>query len=53
MRTKQLLVDFDGSRPVFSLRAPRDLVNLPLISRPHWPIEREVISDIIHHIGKT
>ncbi|XP_008335725.1 cytosolic carboxypeptidase 2 [Cynoglossus semilaevis] len=50
MRTKQLLVDFDGSRPVFSLRAPRDLVNLPLISRPHWPIEREVISDIIHHI---
>ncbi|XP_058502307.1 cytosolic carboxypeptidase 2 [Solea solea] len=50
LRTRQLLIDFDGSRPVFSLRAPRDLVNFPSISRPHWPTECEVISDIVHHI---
>nr|XP_019957671.1 PREDICTED: cytosolic carboxypeptidase 2 [Paralichthys olivaceus] len=50
LRTRQLLIDFDGGRPVLSLRAPQDLVNFPSISRPQWPIECEVISDIINHI---
>ncbi|XP_035499423.2 cytosolic carboxypeptidase 2 [Scophthalmus maximus] len=50
LRTRQLLVDFTGGRPVLSLRAPRDLVNFPSVSRPRWPMECEVIGDIIHHI---
>ncbi|XP_022610426.1 cytosolic carboxypeptidase 2-like [Seriola dumerili] len=50
LRTRQLLIDFDGGRPILSLRAPLELVNFPSISRPRWPIECEVISDIIHHI---
>ncbi|XP_036963943.1 cytosolic carboxypeptidase 2 isoform X2 [Acanthopagrus latus] len=50
LRTRQLLIDFDAGRPVLSLRAPLDLVNLSSLSRPRWPIECEVISDIIHHI---
>ncbi|XP_040894106.1 cytosolic carboxypeptidase 2 [Toxotes jaculatrix] len=50
LRTRQLLIDFDGGRPILTLRAPLDLVNFPSISRPRWPIECEVISDIIHHI---
>ncbi|XP_059190947.1 cytosolic carboxypeptidase 2 isoform X2 [Centropristis striata] len=50
LRTKQLLIDFDGGRPILSLRAPLDLVNFPSILCPRWPIECEVITDIIHHI---
>ncbi|XP_034071862.1 cytosolic carboxypeptidase 2 isoform X3 [Gymnodraco acuticeps] len=50
LRTRQLLVDFDGGRPVLSLRAPLDLVSFPSISCPRWPIECEVINDIIQHI---
>ncbi|KAM7414228.1 hypothetical protein PAMA_019176 [Pampus argenteus] len=50
LRTRQLLVDFDGRRPILSLRAPLDLVNFPSITRPRWPVECEVISDVIHHI---
>ncbi|XP_026168193.1 cytosolic carboxypeptidase 2 isoform X2 [Mastacembelus armatus] len=50
LRTRQLLLDFDGGRPILTLRAPLDLVNFPPISCPRWPIECEVISDIIHHI---
>ncbi|XP_026221153.1 cytosolic carboxypeptidase 2 [Anabas testudineus] len=50
LRTKQLLIDFDGGKPVLSLRAPQDLVNFPSISCPRWPIECEVIKDVIHHI---
>ncbi|XP_033490000.2 cytosolic carboxypeptidase 2 [Epinephelus lanceolatus] len=50
LRTRQLLIDFDGGRPILSLRAPLDLVNFPAISHPRWPVECEVISDIIHHI---
>ncbi|XP_032379525.1 cytosolic carboxypeptidase 2 [Etheostoma spectabile] len=50
LRTRQLLIDFDGGRPTLSLRAPLDLVNFPSIFRPRWPIECEVNSDIIHHI---
>lgn len=51
LRTRQLLIDFDAGQPVLSLRAPLDLVNLQSISRPRWPIECEVITDTIHHIG--
>ncbi|KAM9854713.1 cytosolic carboxypeptidase 2 [Aulostomus maculatus] len=50
LRTRQLLIDFNGRRPFLSLRAPLDLVNFPSISRPRWPVECEVISDPIHHI---
>ncbi|XP_031725462.1 cytosolic carboxypeptidase 2 isoform X1 [Anarrhichthys ocellatus] len=50
LRTRQLLIDFDGGRPILSLRAPLDLVNFPSTSCPRWPIECEVIGDIIHHI---
>ncbi|KAM4573445.1 cytosolic carboxypeptidase 2 [Odontesthes bonariensis] len=50
LRTRQLLINFHGGRPVLSLRAPLDLVNFPTIPRPRWPIECEVISDIIQHI---
>uniref|UniRef100_A0A3Q1FMY4 Cytosolic carboxypeptidase 2 n=1 Tax=Acanthochromis polyacanthus TaxID=80966 RepID=A0A3Q1FMY4_9TELE len=50
LRTNQLLLNFDGGRPVLSLRAPLGLVNFPSVSRPRWPIECEVISDIIQHI---
>lgn len=53
LRTRQLLIDYDAGRPVLSLRAPLDLVNLQSISRPRWPIECEVISDTIHHIGNS
>ncbi|XP_074490227.1 cytosolic carboxypeptidase 2 isoform X1 [Sebastes fasciatus] len=50
LRTRQLLIDFDGGRPILSLRAPLDLVTFPSISCPRWPIECDVIGDIIHHI---
>ncbi|XP_041852156.1 cytosolic carboxypeptidase 2 [Melanotaenia boesemani] len=50
LRTRQLLINFHGGRPVFRLRAPLDLVNFPTIPRPRWPIECDVISDIIQHI---
>ncbi|XP_069018057.1 cytosolic carboxypeptidase 2 isoform X1 [Embiotoca jacksoni] len=50
LRTRQLLINFDGQRPILSLRAPLNLVNFPSISCPRWPIECEVISDVIQHI---
>uniref|UniRef100_A0A3B4ZIQ9 Cytosolic carboxypeptidase 2 n=1 Tax=Stegastes partitus TaxID=144197 RepID=A0A3B4ZIQ9_9TELE len=50
LRTRQVLINFEGGRRVLSLRAPPDLVNFPSVSRPRWPIECEVISDIIQHI---
>lgn len=50
LKTRQLIIDFDGNRPIFSLRAPLDLVNFPSITCPRWPAECEVIRDIIHHI---
>ncbi|KAM9351956.1 cytosolic carboxypeptidase 2 [Symphorus nematophorus] len=50
VRTRQLLIDFDAGRPILRLREPPDLVTIPSIPRPLWPIECEVISDIIHHI---
>lgn len=53
LRTRQLLIDFDAGRPVLSLRAPLDLVNFQTTSRPRWPIEREVVTDTICHIGNS
>lgn len=50
LKTRQLIIDFDGNRPILSLRAPLDLVNFPSISCPRWPAQCEVISDTIHHI---
>uniref|UniRef100_UPI0037E93F3D cytosolic carboxypeptidase 2 n=1 Tax=Semicossyphus pulcher TaxID=241346 RepID=UPI0037E93F3D len=50
LRTTQLLIDFDGDRPILRLTAPLDLVNFPSVFHPRWPVECEVISDIIHHI---
>ncbi|XP_041650862.1 cytosolic carboxypeptidase 2 [Cheilinus undulatus] len=50
LRTTQLIIDFDGGRPILRLTAPLDLVNFPAVLYPRWPIECEVISDIIHHI---
>uniref|UniRef100_A0A3Q0SPP9 Cytosolic carboxypeptidase 2 n=1 Tax=Amphilophus citrinellus TaxID=61819 RepID=A0A3Q0SPP9_AMPCI len=48
LRTTQLVVTFSGNRPVISLRPPPERVNFTCGIR--WPIECEVISDIIHHI---
>ncbi|XP_036007743.1 cytosolic carboxypeptidase 2 [Fundulus heteroclitus] len=45
--TTQLLLNFQSGRPVLILRPPLDLVNFP---HPRWPIECEVIRDVIHHI---
>uniref|UniRef100_A0A8C6UHG1 Cytosolic carboxypeptidase 2 n=1 Tax=Neogobius melanostomus TaxID=47308 RepID=A0A8C6UHG1_9GOBI len=50
LRTRQLIINFDGNRPILSLRAPLDIVNFPSIPCPRWPAECEVISDTIHHI---
>ncbi|KAM6936898.1 cytosolic carboxypeptidase 2 [Xenentodon cancila] len=49
LRTRQLLINFHGGRPVLSLRAPLDLVNFTT-SYPRWPIECEVISGAIQHM---
>lgn len=55
LRTRQLLIDLDGERPIPRLREPLDLFSIPSISHPfqgvRWPIECEVICDKIHHIG--
>lgn len=51
LRTRQLLIDFDAGRPVVSLRAPLDLINFQCITCPRWPVECEVISDAVDHIG--
>lgn len=51
LRTRQLLINFDAGRPVVSLRAPLDLINFQSIACPRWPVECEVISDAVHHIG--
>lgn len=53
LRTRQLLINFDAGRPVVSLKAPLDLINFQSIIRPRWPVECEVISDAIHHIGNS
>ncbi|KAM3870004.1 cytosolic carboxypeptidase 2 [Diretmus argenteus] len=54
LRTRQLVVDLDGGRPIFSLRKPLDLFTFPSISSAfqgvRWPIECDVIDDTIHHI---
>lgn len=51
LRSRQLVVRFDGGRPVVGLRAPLDLVDLSTVSQPRWPVEREVIGAVIEHIG--
>lgn len=53
LRTRQLLIDFDAGRPVVSLRAPLDLINFQPFACPRWPVECEVISDAVHHIGNS
>ncbi|XP_067292827.1 cytosolic carboxypeptidase 2 isoform X1 [Pseudorasbora parva] len=54
LRTRQLVFDFDGERPIPRLRDPLDLFTIPSTSCPfqgvRWPIECEVIRDKIHHI---
>ncbi|XP_023811898.1 cytosolic carboxypeptidase 2 isoform X4 [Oryzias latipes] len=50
LRSRQLVVRFDGGRPVVGLRAPLDLVDLSTVSQPRWPVEREVIGAVIEHI---
>ncbi|XP_055795903.1 cytosolic carboxypeptidase 2 isoform X5 [Salvelinus fontinalis] len=52
LRTRQLVIDFDGERPIPRLREPLDLFAIP--STPfqgvRWPIEYEVFKEAIHHI---
>ncbi|XP_053741662.1 cytosolic carboxypeptidase 2 [Synchiropus splendidus] len=48
--TTQMVLNFDGSRPIFSLKAPAEVVIIPSISRPFWPAECTVVSDAIKHI---
>ncbi|XP_076863439.1 cytosolic carboxypeptidase 2 isoform X2 [Brachyhypopomus gauderio] len=54
LRTRQLLVDFEGGRPIPRLREPMDLFSIPSIDSPfqgvRWPVECEVIGDKIHHL---
>ncbi|XP_055078208.1 cytosolic carboxypeptidase 2 [Periophthalmus magnuspinnatus] len=50
LKTRQLIINFDGNQPILSLRAPLDVVTFPSIACPRWPIECEVIGDVIHHI---
>ncbi|XP_016423776.1 cytosolic carboxypeptidase 2-like [Sinocyclocheilus rhinocerous] len=54
LRTRQLVFDFDGERPIPRLREPLDLFTIPSTSCPfqgvRWPIECEVIRDKIQHI---
>ncbi|XP_066523257.1 cytosolic carboxypeptidase 2 isoform X2 [Hoplias malabaricus] len=54
LRTRQLLIDFEGGRPVPRLREPLDLFTIPstssLFQGVRWPVECEVVCDKIHHI---
>ncbi|XP_072529822.1 cytosolic carboxypeptidase 2 isoform X2 [Salminus brasiliensis] len=54
LRTRQLLIDFQGGRPIPRLREPLDLFTIPSTSSPfqgvRWPVECKVICDKIHHI---
>ncbi|XP_073798312.1 cytosolic carboxypeptidase 2 isoform X5 [Danio rerio] len=54
LRTRQLVFDFDGERPIPRLRDPLDLFTIPSTSCPfqgvRWPIECDVICDKIQHI---
>ncbi|KAK1789809.1 hypothetical protein P4O66_015693 [Electrophorus voltai] len=55
LRTRQLLIDFEGGRPIPRLREPLDLFSIPSIACPfqgvRWPVECEVICDKIHHMA--
>ncbi|KAL0968425.1 hypothetical protein UPYG_G00266690 [Umbra pygmaea] len=53
LRTRQLLVEFDGERAIPRLREPLDLFDIP--SSTHfqwvrWPVECQVIKETIQHI---
>ncbi|XP_007246641.3 cytosolic carboxypeptidase 2 [Astyanax mexicanus] len=54
LRTKQLLIDFQGGRPIPRLKEPLDLFTIPSTSSPfqgvRWPVECKVICDKIRHI---
>ncbi|XP_062848518.1 cytosolic carboxypeptidase 2 isoform X2 [Trichomycterus rosablanca] len=54
LRTRQLLIDFEGGRPVPRLREPQALFSIPSSSCPlqsvRWPVECGVICDKINHI---
>ncbi|KAF7224809.1 cytosolic carboxypeptidase 2 isoform X2 [Nothobranchius furzeri] len=50
LRTRQLLINFSDGRPVLTLSEPLDIVNFPTSPRSRWPIECEIIGDIIQHI---
>uniref|UniRef100_A0A3Q2DND4 Cytosolic carboxypeptidase 2 n=1 Tax=Cyprinodon variegatus TaxID=28743 RepID=A0A3Q2DND4_CYPVA len=45
--TRQLLFSLDSGQPLLVLRPPPDVVNF---LRPRWPVESEVITDVIQHI---
>ncbi|XP_062404140.1 cytosolic carboxypeptidase 2 [Sardina pilchardus] len=53
LRTRQLLIDFDGGRPIPRLREPRDLFSIPSLSSSfqgvRWPVECEVTVGNIYH----
>lgn len=55
LRTRQLLIDFEGGRPVPRLREPLALFSIPSSSCPfqgvRWPVECGAICDKINHIG--
>lgn len=55
LRTKQLLIDFNGGRPIPRLRQPRDLFAIPSHSSPiqgvRWPVECDITVGDIQHIG--
>ncbi|KAG7274777.1 hypothetical protein CRUP_015764, partial [Coryphaenoides rupestris] len=54
LKTRQLLVDFDEGRLKLKLREPPDLFTFPPSGYPfqgvRWPLESEVIDDIVQHI---
>ncbi|KAL4642037.1 cytosolic carboxypeptidase 2-like isoform X1 [Arapaima gigas] len=54
VRSKQLVFDFDGDRPVPRLTEPRGLFTILSTTSSHqgvrWPIECEVIKDEVQHI---
>lgn len=55
--TRQLLIDFEGGRPIPRLREPRDLFTIPSLSSPfqgvRWPAECDVTGGLVQHIGMT
>ncbi|XP_066556802.1 cytosolic carboxypeptidase 2 isoform X2 [Amia ocellicauda] len=54
LKTRQLVLDFEGGKQVPRLREPRALFALPTASSPsqspRWPIECEVLKETVQHI---